>query len=563
MKPYVDLRAPWRIASLIVTPIALAFFCLAYGFFFALTAPYLLVAFAAPIAALALLAIWALPERRHVPTKTMEWFFSGALICLVIWPNYLALVLPGLPWITATRLTGTPMALLFLISLSTSTAFRQEVASVAKAIPNLWVWFALFVIVQFATIAFSKSPSASLSKLIIQQQNWVAMALVAAWICRMPGRAERYTQAIFLLIIPILIVAFVEYSQKQLLWNGHVPQFLKIEDPNIASVVYSSITRSGSGQYRSKAVWPTPLGLGEYVALVTPFAMHFAINKYRLLLRVIAFAVVPLIYYCSRLADARLGVLGFLVSIALYVLFWGAMRFRRNRRDLLAATVIYAYPAALAVAGLAVTSVRSINTLVLGGGATAGSNEARVHQLVMGIPKILTNPIGHGGGGGGAAMGYGEGAFVAIDNYYLLLGLEYGVVGLVTFLGIFLLAIIWSFRSVLALTDIDHERELGLLTPIACSLSAFLVIKLVFAQADLHSMMFILVGVASALVLRARQAVEGRQATLAGLEAPAARKSLQRRSDDDDGDEDRGESDADEAPIRVPRVRRLPPLPSQ
>lgn len=558
MKPYVDLRAPWRIASLIFTPIALALFCLVYGFFFALTAPYLLVAFAAPIAALALLAIWALPERRHVPTKTMEWFFSGALICLVIWPNYLALVLPGLPWITATRLTGTPMALLFLIALSTSSTFRAQVANVAKAIPNLWVWFALFILVQFATIVFSKNPSSSLSKLIIQQQNWVVMALVAAWVCGIPGRAERYAKTIFLLLIPIFIVAFVEYSQKQLLWNGHVPQFLKIEDPNIASVVYSSITRSGSGQYRAKAVWPTPLGLGEFVALVTPFAMHFAINKYRLILRIIAFAAVPTIYYCSRLADARLGVLGFLISVALYVLFWGAMRFRRNRRDLLAATVVYAYPAALAAAAVAVTSIRSINTLVLGGGATAGSNEARVHQLVMGIPKILTNPIGHGGGGGGEAMGYAEGAFIAIDNYYLLLGLEYGVIGLVTFIGIFLLTIIWSFRSVLALADVDHDRELSLLTPIACSLSAFLVIKLVFAQADLHSMMFILVGVASALVLRAQQVIEKRQVELANVEAATQRQRMPASLDEEDG-----ETADDETPLIRPRpVRPLPPLPS-
>ena len=43
----------------------LAFFCLLYGFFFALTAPYLIVPMMTPLAVLALLVIWALPSPPH------------------------------------------------------------------------------------------------------------------------------------------------------------------------------------------------------------------------------------------------------------------------------------------------------------------------------------------------------------------------------------------------------------------------------------------------------------------------------------------------------------------
>lgn len=553
MKPYVDLRAPWRLAALILTPIALGVFCLVYGFFFALTAPYLIVAFAAPIAALVLMSIWALPDRTHVPTKTMELFFSAALLCLVIWPNYLALVLPGLPWITATRLTGTPMALLMLVALSTSKNFREEVSGAVRAIPNLWVWFLMFVGIQFATIVFSKAPGAAISKLIIQQQNWVATAVVAAWVFRIGGRAERYALTFLLMLVPIMTVAVLEYNQKGLLWVGHIPEFLKIEDPNIASVVYSSITRGATGQYRSKAVWPSPLGLGEFVALLTPFAIHFAISKYPLILRVASFIAVPAIFYCARLTDARLGVLGFLISVLLYVLIWGMLRFRRNRRDLLAATVVYAYPAVFVAVALAVTSVRSVNVLIFGNSAQAASNAARETQLMMGIPKIMANPIGHGGGGAGSAMGYAEGAFIAIDNYYLVLGLDYGVIGIVCFLGIFLLTIGWSIRSVLSLGGMEHERELDLLTPIAVCLSAFLVIKLVFAQADLHPMLYALVGMASALIYRARQTVQARHAELLATLEASSRAS--RIKDADDVDE---EDEPDDRPNLVEPRRRRP-----
>ena len=58
---------------------------------------------------------------------------------------------------------------------------------------------------------------------------------------------------------------------------------------------------------------------------------------------------------------------------------------------------------------LGVTTVDPIHDLVFGGGAQAASNAARTHQLVMGIPQILSNPFGHSGGGAGKAMGYADG----------------------------------------------------------------------------------------------------------------------------------------------------------
>ena len=46
--------------------------CLPYGFFFALTAPYLIVQFTFPILLLAAVMIWALPDMRHPPTGALS-----------------------------------------------------------------------------------------------------------------------------------------------------------------------------------------------------------------------------------------------------------------------------------------------------------------------------------------------------------------------------------------------------------------------------------------------------------------------------------------------------------
>ena len=66
-----------------------------------------------PLAALGLLVIWTLPEVRWAPTRTLRWAFYASFIGLICWPNYLAISLPGLPWITVIRLT-TPATLTLL-----------------------------------------------------------------------------------------------------------------------------------------------------------------------------------------------------------------------------------------------------------------------------------------------------------------------------------------------------------------------------------------------------------------------------------------------------------------
>src|SRR3546814_8369629 len=81
--------------------------------------------FLVPVIALGLLVIWALPETHWAPTKTLAWLLIAFLIALPLWPNYLAIALPGMPWITLLRIIGAPMILLLLIALSVSAEFRS------------------------------------------------------------------------------------------------------------------------------------------------------------------------------------------------------------------------------------------------------------------------------------------------------------------------------------------------------------------------------------------------------------------------------------------------------
>jgi len=527
------MRRPLRRIGRLLFPIGLSFFCLVYGFFFALTAPYLLIPFVIPILILVLLSIWALPDAPHAPLRAVEFCFAAVLISRVLWPNYLALELPGLPWITMLRLFGFPMAFLLLISLSTSANFRSEIHQSLRATPGLLTCVIGLAIMNFLTIPLSEHPASSLQLALLDLIYMVGMIVIGAWIARTPGRGARYIELLLMMAVPIMLITIVETRMQGVLWNGHVPSFLKVNDP-AAIRALSDTTRGTTGEYRAKATFTTPLGLAEYLAVLTPFFIHKAFRARTAIVRILSALALPVSFFCIIATNARLGVVGFLVSVLLYLLFWGLTRFARDRRDIIGAAVVYGYPALSIAVLTAVLSIHRFRMMVLGGGEQASSNEARQSQLTMGIPKILQNPIGHGVGESGNAMGYAAGDFITVDNYYLTVSLDNGFAGLALFLAIFLTSIIASIRTLMKHPDLVRDEEISLLLPIAVSFSAFLVIKSVFSQTDSHMLLFALVGISTGLLYRARGVIA--QSAISEAEASAShdrgrsiRKGLRQR----------------------------------
>src|SRR6185369_4378353 len=80
LQPYVRTYSLRKTVFKILAAPVLAFFCLLYGFFFALTAPTLIVAFVVPLVILAALIIWALPHQRTAPTLAIELLFPAFFV---------------------------------------------------------------------------------------------------------------------------------------------------------------------------------------------------------------------------------------------------------------------------------------------------------------------------------------------------------------------------------------------------------------------------------------------------------------------------------------------------
>jgi hypothetical protein len=475
-------------------------FCLVYGLAFPVLFPYIIVPIVAPPVMLLGLVIWALPDTGSPPTGSLNVLFFVFIVCLIAWPNYVALALPGVPWITMARLTGAPLSLLLLICFSTSKSFRSDVAKPLHQFAIIRNLFLIFVALEFFSVIFSKNKGLSLGRLIAAQFNWTAIFLASVYVFAKPGRAERMAKVMWALAIFVGLIGLVEWRLQHVIWAGHIPSFLKVEDQSVAQALAGE-HRLG-GKYRVISTFSTSLGLGEYMALTMPFVMHFAFGAYGRVLKIFARATIPFILFITYISGSRLGLIGCLLTLVFYGGVWAVLNWRRNPGSLLAPALLIAVPATLPLGVAAIFSIGRLRHIVWGTGAQAYSDQARGGQLTLGIPLILKHPWGYGIGMGGQALGFSPFGFLTIDNYFLSIALEYGVIGFVVYYGMFLTAIYQAGMRVLG--EPFRERELGLLTATAIALTNFVLIKAVFSQEANHPITFMILGMTIALLYRAR-----------------------------------------------------------
>ncbi len=486
---------------------AIAIIGLIYGFLVSIFPIAWYLYMAIPILVLAGLVIWALPERDHFPEVGMERLFFAVFLSLFLWPNYLAIELPGLPWITMVRLWSAPLFLLFVVSLSTSSQFRERLSEVFSASPWLLRLMVAFIIIQCLTLPLSGRLANSFNKFLDAQFGWSTIFFIAAFVFLKPGRARLWAILYCSMAVALALMAVVELRSNRVLWAGEVPSFLAIEDERVQAIMAGG-RRFASGIYRLQSTFGTSLNFAEFLGYATPFFIYFFVITRSALLRLAILVYLPFSFWIIRGTDSRLGVIAFFGSLMLYLLLWGLKTWMKRREHLFAPLVVLTYPI-IAAAFFVLTLVwRRLGNMVWGGGPQQASNEARKQQYASGFPKIAKNPVGNGIGEGAVTLGHTNlGGTLTIDSYYLTIALEYGVLGFFAYYGLVITGIWQAVKY--GLESVGKEAEL--LLPCAVMLTMFVVVKGVLAQDDIHSAMFMVLGMVAALTYKVKRDVEARQ----------------------------------------------------
>lgn len=481
--------------------LALALLVGGYGFVFALygidtPAPYF-----APLGLMVATILWIMPELEHPPERWIGRLVTGFLFALLCWPDYLALTLPGLPWITAIRLFGIPLLAVLTICLVGSPPFRRTMFERLSGDRFISAGMLAFFVICVVSVAFSSNISSSISRLFVATMTWFFMFLAGVYYFSAPGRVRQFSIVLLIAIVFSTAIGFYEWQFKALPWKDRIPWFLAVDSPQV-DMILAGITRAASGIYRVQSKFSGSIGLGEFFGMGLPFVLHLMMTTKAQLLRIAIALLLPFMFVVVLQTDSRLAFISFFSSILLYVLFAAIDRWRRKRDSIFAPAIVLIYPVLLSAVVFASLFWRRLYVKVWGGGAQSFSSDSREVQVNLGMPKIFAKPFGYGIGQGADTLGYVAPGYdiVTIDSYFLAAALEFGIIGFCIFYGM----LAWTVVRSAQVSFRTSDPEIIYLAPAAIALANFILSKSIYSQTENHPLAFLIIGMVVTLLYRER-----------------------------------------------------------
>ncbi|MFC3441146.1 O-antigen ligase family protein [Sphingobium rhizovicinum] len=458
--------------------------------------------FAIPIALLAALIIWLLPEGATPPTRFMQQMFFAYFVAVTIWPYYIAIDIPGFPLIEIRRAFLALAVLMLTISVSVSRDFRAELGGIFRASPLFFKFFGAFLIIQMASLAMAHDYRSAISFFVKDQLGWTSVLLMAAYIFSRPGTIMTWAATLRTMGIFLACIAFAEYKNEALLWMDHIPSFLSISDTEL--IARNLTPHFRDGQYRVTGPFIVSLSFAEWMALTTPFFLYYILFGRNLVLKGICLAADITLLFAVELTQARIGLVGMLVTHTLFIGAWALRARTRGGNTLLPTAVLAAYPAIFCAIVVAVLTVDRLRISVLGGGTQAASDQGRREQMLLAIPKIMQRPLnGYGVGQAPQALGWtNPQGDISLDSYVITLLMDYGVIGFACYVGMIATAAVQGFRLGMS----SNSEEGGYALAAGVTLCAWMVCQIALSQEDNASLIFMVLAIVVALAYRRKQA---------------------------------------------------------
>jgi hypothetical protein len=305
------------------------------------------------------------------------------------------------------------------------------------------------------------------------------MFLVAALIGSDKKSINRINNIIKIMVFGAIIssiLSILEFRVERVIWLDHLPGFLK-PNSDIFGKLDVSNARAGTDAYRVTGHLGNALYFAEFLAILLPFNIDELVRGRGFLRKSALFLGLVAVVVAIYLTGSRAGMVGLLLSPALYTLL-ATLRWRqRQPSSLAAAAILFAYPMMIGLVAALVVFWRRLHVLVIGGGQHQASNEARNLQWAKGEAILAAQPFGHGAGQSGIVLGFynpGHDNYT-VDSYYLSVLIDYGAIGFLAFMTFFATSAAHAGRFYFRA---DDDKKLILL-PIAVTIVNFLVIKAV------------------------------------------------------------------------------------
>lgn len=525
MKPYERRRKRSRLERFLLGAL-LVFVATIYGLMAAILPPQLLSWPATPILIMTALILWLLPDIGGVYYDRLQQLMIAYMGINIAWPSYVALNLPGLPWVSLTRLVLFMVLAVFVWNFSTSREMRDKIRDAVSETPmTIRIFWAYWATTTFSLVFASPLPMA-ISKYINNQIYWTMVLFVTALLATRPGFVGKFVRTLLISTAIVIVYSIYEFRIQRVPWLDYLPSFLKI-DPELLEILMGSQSRAGTDIYRVRGPFAASLFFSEFLTMAFPFFLYFTIKAKRVLpflaLAAGTFGCLMVMY----LTNARSAILGALVAFVLYPLYYAIRRRSQHERSIVGASLLMAYPMMLAATAALVLFWPRAHVMVLGGGQHQSSSDARAEQWRMGIPKLMTHPFGYGVGRGNEALGFvnlaGKGT---VDTYYLTVMMDSGIIALPLFLLTFLIPAWLAFKYYRDSKTPEQE----MLAPLSIGIINFVIVKSVLTSEANIPLAFAYVGCIIGLIWQRHRLPEARGEVAAPPGSPVEGRDAPTRS---------------------------------
>jgi uncharacterized membrane protein len=502
LPPYTRRTNDLRHLAVKATGITLLLvFAMVMGFWLAVFGTFVVQFFAGVIGILLLVALWMAIDTEVDYRKQITSLFLVFVAALALWPSYLAVDIPGLPWLTPTRVVLALTAVMMLLQIAQSSRARAEMAGVLLAIKTPLIFFAVFWFFSFATFFLAVKPGSAFSNSVENLLLWNMPFFIAAWVLIDEKVGERLINLLMICLSVIFFFTVLEYIKREPIWFDYIPSFLKIDGP-LFDMLMQEQMRVGEDRYRARGNFSVHLFFAQFVLMLLPFMVHAGLSKEGRK-RIAAWALVVFTLVICWMTNTRTALLGYLIVFSGSVGLFALRRFLKptNKSDLLAPSIMMAVPlGCIALIGAIVASPR-LQSMLLGGAQHKGSDNVRDNQWERAISALSQNPIGHGGGSSGPLAGRPAGGTWIVDSTWINFLLDYGVLGTLGFAVFAVLIIVYGVR--IYLRDIDESANLA--GPAAVGIGSFLMTMYTISFYGNFQMLLMLAAVVAAARYRLQQ----------------------------------------------------------
>ena len=482
-------RPWWKLAS--IAFVALALFLIMYtGFLIAIggTLAFRFVGF--PIVVMAGLSLWLLPDVEKADNAPFFKLVAAYMFLMVAWPIYVAIAIPGLPWVTPPRLVLGVLLVAMLTHFPQIAEARRKVVDLVGHDPLAMRLYGLFLLLQVVVLPLSPQPLDSLSYAVMQTVLDLSAMIAAAWCFSDVKRVPQLMRILVLGCIFTMLVTLLENYLQRPPWFGYIPNFMKV-DPTLLETYLSPQARVGDNRYRVRATFGVVLHYSQYLGLLLP-PLLFEMWKAKGWKRLLSLLLVPLILQTVWFINARTASIALLITLfAFGGLVMMRQLFFRPRGDALKSGIMFSL-VLLGVAGLAgaIASSHRLQMYTIGGQQHAGSNAVRDQQWDGAWRAVRKNPIGVGMGIPLPDVGKVSTSGIAIvDSYYINLLVGVGPLGFIGFMGCLARVTYLGFVTFLRAKD-DLEEWGGVL---AISLANYIIADYVISYVDNNYLAFTMV----------------------------------------------------------------------